>query len=48
MGGSAEYPGRMFCIPLEEAKYPALYKSVFEKFERDSEKTFFWNNGYLS
>lgn len=40
-------PERMFCIPLEEARYPALYPSVFEKFERNPEKNFFWKNGFL-
>jgi len=38
----------MFCIPLEYAKYPALYESVFAKFERDWDKPFFWKNGKLS
>jgi hypothetical protein len=37
----------MFNIPLSEAKYPALYKSVFANFERDLEKPFFWKNGKL-
>jgi hypothetical protein len=37
----------MFNIPLNEAKYPALYESVFSKFERDFEKPFFWKNGVL-
>lgn len=37
----------MFNIPLEEAKYPALYESVFAKYERDYEKAFFWKNGKL-
>lgn len=37
----------MFCIPLKEAKYPALYESVFTKFERDYKKPFFWKNGTL-
>ncbi|MFA0821950.1 MAG: hypothetical protein ACC612_03550 [Methanomethylovorans sp.] len=48
LGGEPDYPERMFCIPLEEANYPALYPSVFERFERDPEKPFFWSNGYLS
>lgn len=47
LGGSAERPETMFCIPLEEAKYPGLYPSVFEKFERDPKKNFFWKNGIL-
>lgn len=41
-------PERMFCIPLGEAKYPALYPSIFEKFERKPENKFFWKNGVLS
>jgi hypothetical protein len=38
----------MFCIPLKEAKYPDLYPSVFEKFERNPENKFFWKNGILN
>jgi hypothetical protein len=37
----------MFNIPLEAAKYPALYESVFAKYERDYDKSFFWKNGQL-
>ena len=37
----------MFSISLNEVKYPALYESVFAKFERDFEKPFFWKNGQL-
>jgi hypothetical protein len=37
----------LFNIPLNEAKYPALYKSVLFKYERDSKKPFFWKNGKL-
>jgi len=37
----------MFNIPLKEAKYPALYESVFANFEREYEKPFFWKNGVL-
>jgi len=37
----------MFNLPLEAAKYPALYESVFTKFERDYDKPFFWKNGKL-
>jgi hypothetical protein len=37
----------MFNIPLPEAKYPALYESVFTKFERPYDKPFFWKNGEL-
>ena len=37
----------MFNIPLEAAKYPALYESVFTKYERDYDKPFFWKSGKL-
>ncbi len=47
LGGDPRWPERIFCIPLEEAKYPGLYPSVFEKFERNPEKNFFWKNGVL-
>ncbi len=47
LGGGPSSPKRLFCIPLEEARYPALYPSVFEKFERTPEKNFFWKNGVL-
>lgn len=46
-GRDSSYPERMFCMPLGEAKYPALYPSVFEKFERKPGKPFFWKNGVL-
>jgi len=37
----------MFNIPLEAAKYPTLYPSVFEKYMRPYDKNFFWKNGKL-
>jgi hypothetical protein len=36
----------MFNIPLSEAKYPALYESVFAKYVRPLDKSFFWKNGF--
>lgn len=47
LGGNPKSPDFLFCIPLEEAKYPALYPSVLEKFERDPEKNFFWDGKRL-
>jgi hypothetical protein len=47
LGEDPSDPKRMFCIPLEEARYPALFPSVFERFERYPEKSFFWKNGVL-
>ncbi len=37
----------MFNIPLESAKYPALFESVFARYERDYNKPFFWKKGIL-
>lgn len=47
LGGKARKPKRMFCIPLEEAKLPALSPELFEKFERNPKKDFFWKNRVL-
>lgn len=48
LGGDPNYPERMFCIPLEDAKYPELYQSIYERYERDPHKNFFWKNNVLS
>ena len=45
--GYEEEPDDMFLIPLEEAKFPALYPSVFQKFNRNPKKDFYWKNGKL-
>ena len=37
----------MFNIPLDAAKYPALYESVFANYERNYDKPFFWKSGKL-
>lgn len=47
LGGKARKPKKMFCIPLAEAKFPALSPELFEKFERNPKKNFFWKNGVL-
>ncbi|MHC1572265.1 MAG: hypothetical protein ACXQTM_03780 [Methanosarcinales archaeon] len=47
LGGDPRNPEQMFCIPLEKAKYPELYPSVFRRFERDPRRSFFWKNGVL-
>ena len=47
LGGMPHSPERMFCIPIKEARYPNLYPSVYENFERDPERLFFWKNGML-
>ena len=47
LGGIDDNPERMFVIPLSEAKYPALYPSVYEKHSKDPSKNFFWRDGVL-
>ncbi|EOQ94799.1 hypothetical protein LEP1GSC195_1376 [Leptospira wolbachii serovar Codice str. CDC] len=47
LGGEPDEPEYMFCIPLEEAKYPELFTSILEKFERPSDRNFFWKNRKL-
>ena len=47
LGGAPASPERMFCIPLREAKYPELFPSLFERFERDPVKRFFWKDKVL-
>lgn len=47
LGGADTDPEEMFVIPLEEAKYPDFYPSVFNKFSRPPDKSFFWKNGNL-
>jgi hypothetical protein len=46
-GGIDDDPQDMFVLPLEEAKYPTLYPSVFNKFSRNPKKEFYWKNGKL-
>ena len=41
LGGSPQCPDRMFCIPIEDIEYPALYPNIFEEYERNPEKMFF-------
>ena len=47
LSGLPDAPDRMFCIPLLEAKYPDLYPSVFEKFERSAYAMFLWDGKTL-
>lgn len=47
VGGRPDNPEEMFCIPLREAKYPEIFPSVLEKYERTPGKTFFWRDGML-
>jgi len=47
LGGIDDEPDRLFCIPLEKAKYPNLYPSIYEQFERDPKAKFYWKNRTL-
>lgn len=46
-GGVDDEPDDMFLIPLEEAKYPSLYPSIYQKFSRNPKKSFYWKGGKL-
>ena len=48
LGGSPSNPKSMFCIPLEEARYPELFLSLLKKYKREPDKSFFWKNQTLS
>ena len=43
-----EFEQYLFCIPLNEAKYPAFTENYISKFERPWDKSFFWKNGRLN
>lgn len=47
LGGTPDNPEYMYCIPLDEARYPAIYPSVFNKHKRVPTLPFFWCNGRL-
>ena len=47
LGGSPDNPNRMFCLPIEEAKYPDLFISMLRKYERNPSDNFFWKRGIL-
>jgi hypothetical protein len=44
LAGTPKNPGFMFCIPLEEAGYPKLFRSILKKYQREPpDKPFFWD-----
>ena len=47
LGGKARKPKRMFCIPLEKAKFSELPIELLKEFERNPKKNFFWKSGSL-
>lgn len=48
LGGTPRYPNRLFCIPIEEAKYTNLFISKLKRFERPPNKPFYWYNKKLN
>lgn len=42
-----EIPDYMFCIPLTQAKYPEIFPSILQQYERDPSRDFFWKSGVL-
>ncbi len=47
LGGVDTDPEDLFLIPLEEAKFPALYPSQFKMFSRNPNTDFYWKDGQL-
>jgi hypothetical protein len=44
LAGTPHNPGFMFCLPLKEAKYPELFRSILKKYQREPKnKPFFWD-----
>lgn len=48
LGGTPDRPEKIFCIPIQEAKYPELYPSVLTKFSHETGKDFLWNGHRLN
>ena len=47
LSGKPNRPKFMFCLPLEDAKYPEIFLSILDKYERPPDKPFFWKDGIL-
>ncbi|NMC27825.1 MAG: hypothetical protein GYA42_06715 [Syntrophomonadaceae bacterium] len=48
LSGTPAHPDFTFCVPLEVAKYPEIFPSILDKYERiPPNKPFFWKNGML-
>lgn len=47
LGGEPSNPKHLFCIPLDNAKYPGLYPDILEPFEHDQMKPFVYTCGRL-
>jgi len=48
LAGKPSKPEYSFCLPLEVAKYPDIFPSILDKYERiPPNKPFFWKGGIL-
>ena len=48
LGGTADFPKKVFCVPLEDAKYPGLYVNYLQKYYHDPRRHFSWNDSILA
>ncbi len=48
LGGMPDYPERLFCIPLEDAKYTGLYPSYLGNYEHNPREYFRWKSNVLN
>lgn len=47
LGGAPSKPEKMYCVPLQEIKYPQLYPKAMIDFYHEPGKGFFWNGFIL-
>ena len=47
LGGEPDNPDRLFCVPIEKAKYTELYLSLLEKYECEPDTCLEWINNSL-
>ena len=47
LAGTPDNPDEMYCIPLDEARYPDIFPSILDKHRRVPNLPFFWHNGKL-
>jgi len=48
LGGMPDHPDNVFCIPLEDAKYPGLYPSYLENYSHNPREYFRWKSNSLN
>lgn len=47
LGGNPDSPIELFCVPLQEAKYPQIHIDMLRKYHHDQKRDFIWKNGVL-